>query len=136
LTALINDGCVSACLMYFGGFVLPYVVRDVRLDGVSYLIIGSVERPSGSGWGDALPLLYYRELLHYKFDPLEAAAFEDEYWRKHRVDVVLVQGVEVVRLQAIHMPTLKHTDYQDPVKKLEGCFQAVHMFRIFGISDT
>lgn len=136
LSALLDGGVVTPCQLYFGGIVLPYVARDVRLHGINYMTVESVERPDSGGWDSELALLYYRELLHYGTDPFEAAAFEDEHWRKHRVDMTLVHGTEVVKLQAMHMPFLKHSDCQDPVEKLQVCFQTLHMFRIFEISST
>src|SRR5574343_981365 len=126
--SLLNDlleDRVTDCQLYFGGIVLPYAASDVRLDGLSYVIVGGVSRPGGSGWHSELSLLYYRELLRYRSDPLEAAALGDEYWCKHRIEAVLVRANEVIRMQVIHMHCLKRDDCPDPVERLECCFRSV-----------
>lgn len=136
LSVLLEGGRIPTCHLYFGGIVLPYVAHDVRLDGHSYMIVGCVERLRNQGWDSELSLLYYRELLHYGSDPFEAAAFEDEHWRKHRIDITLTKGSEVVRMQVIHMPNLKHSDCQNPMERLKICLQAIHRFRVFDISNN
>ena len=134
LSALLKTGYrVYGCQLYFGGIVLPYMAYGIRLEGqpFTHLSLGHVRRPANGGWDSELSTLYYRELLQYKFDPFEAAALGDDHWRKHRIDVALVQDNEVIRMSVLHMPCLKWESQQTPVTRLKQCLRSKHLFRIF-----
>lgn len=139
MSALLKTGYrVYGCYIYFGGIVLPYMAYGIRLEGqpFAYLSLRHVRRPADCGWDSELSLLYYRELLHYKSDPFEAAALGDEHWCKHRIDMALVRGDEVIRMEVLHQPSLKQDGEQNPVIKLKKCLRSQHLFRLFATTAT